>query len=86
MKLMDTLFAYVDGTFQIELPPGEVYVEMTKGFEHEAVRQKVEIQPGQRELTLEIPRFINLRSQGWVTVLHPHTFPVTHNGSTGSSG
>ena len=52
VKLMDTSFAYVDGTFQVELPPGEVYLEMTKGFEHQAVRQKIEIQPGQRELTL----------------------------------
>jgi len=53
-------------------------VEMTKGFEHQAVRQKVEIQPGQRELTLEIPRFINLRSQGWVTAdTHTHFLSPT---------
>ena len=78
VKLMDTSFAYVDGTFQIELPPGEAYVEMTKGFEHQAVRQKVEIHPGQRELTLEIPRFINLRSQGWVTAdTHTHFLSPT---------
>jgi hypothetical protein len=73
LKLMDTSFAYVDGTFQVQLPPGEVYVEMTKGFEHEAVRQKIEIKPGQREVTLEIPRFTNLRSKGWVTAdMHTH--------------
>jgi hypothetical protein len=73
IKLMDTSFAYVDGTFQIELPPGEFYLEMTKGFEHQAVRQKIEIKPGQRELTLEIPRFANLRSKGWVTAdTHTH--------------
>ena len=46
VKLMDTSFAYVDGTFQVELPPGEVYLEMTKGFEHQAVRRKIEIQAG----------------------------------------
>jgi len=73
VKMMDTSFAYVDGTFQIELPPGEVYVEMTKGFEHQAVRRKIEIQPGQRELTLEIPRLTNLRTKGWVTAdTHTH--------------
>jgi hypothetical protein len=73
VKLMDTSFAYVDGTFQVELPPGDVYLEMTKGFEHQAVRQKVEIQAGQREVTVEIPRFCNLRSQGWVTAdTHVH--------------
>ena len=58
---MDTSFAYVDGTFMVDLPPGEVYLEMTKGFEYQAVRQKLEIKPGQRELTLEIPRLANLR-------------------------
>ena len=55
VKLMDTSFAYVDGTFQVELPPGEVYLEMTKGFEYQAVRRKLEIQPGQRELTWRFP-------------------------------
>jgi hypothetical protein len=78
VKLMDTSFAYVDGTFQVELPPVEVYLEMTKGFEYEAVRQKVEIQAGQREVTLEIPRFTNLRTKGWVTAdTHTHFLSPT---------
>jgi hypothetical protein len=78
VKLMDTSFAYVDGTFQVEFPPGEFYLEMTKGFEYQAVRQKIEIQPGQRELTLEIPRFTNLRTKGWVTAdTHTHFLSPT---------
>jgi hypothetical protein len=78
LKLLDSPFAYVDGTFQMELPPGEVYLEMTKGFEHAAVRRKIEIQPGQRELTVEIPRFTNLRSKGWVTAdAHVHFLSPT---------
>jgi len=78
VKLMDTSFAYVDGTFQVELPPGEVYLEMTKGFEYQAVRRKLEIQPGQRELTVEIPRLTNLRSKGWVTAdTHTHFLSPT---------
>jgi len=78
VKLMDTSFAYVDGTFQVELPPGEVYLEMTKGFEYQAARQKIEIQPGQREVTLEIPRFTNLRTKGWVTAdTHTHFLSPT---------
>jgi hypothetical protein len=78
VKLMDTSFAYVDGTFQVELAPGEYYLEMTKGFEHQAVRQKTEIQAGQRELTLEIPRFTNLRAKGWVTAdTHTHFLSPT---------
>src|SRR5205823_6125158 len=63
----------VDGTFQVELPLGEVYVEMAKGFEYGAVRRRVTIAPGQRQLDLEIPRQIDLRSQGWVTAdTHVH--------------
>lgn len=73
VKRMDTSFAYVDGTFQVELPVGEVYLEMTKGFEYEAVRRKLKIEPGQHELRLEMPRFADLRSQGWVTAdTHVH--------------
>ena len=45
LKLADSSFAYVDGTFQVELPVGEVYVEITKGFEYKAVREKLNIQP-----------------------------------------
>ena len=67
LQLGDTSFAYVDGTFQVELPVGEVYLEVTKGFEYEAVRKKLNIQPGQRELHLEISRLVDLRSRGWVT-------------------
>ncbi|MFZ0964681.1 MAG: hypothetical protein WAO35_27805, partial [Terriglobia bacterium] len=64
LKLGDHSFAYVDGTFQVELPVGEVYLEMTKGYEYQAVRKKLDIQPGQRELNLEIPRLVDLRSKG----------------------
>ncbi len=73
LKLLDSSFAYVDGTFQVELPVGAVYVELSKGFEYEAVRQRLAIRPGQRELRLEIPRHTNLRAKGWVTAdTHVH--------------
>jgi hypothetical protein len=71
IKLMDTAFAYIDGSFQVELPVGEVYVEMTKGFEYDVVRQKLNIDPAQRELKLRISRFTDHRSKGWVTA-DPH--------------
>jgi hypothetical protein len=70
---MDTSFAYVDGTFQVELPVGEVYLEMTKGFEYQAVRKKLKIEPNQRELNLDIARLVDLRSRGWVSAdTHVH--------------
>jgi hypothetical protein len=63
----DSSFAVVDGTFQIELPVGEVYLEMTKGFEYNGVRRKLTIEAHQRELDLEISPLVNFRSQGWVS-------------------
>ena len=67
VKVKDTSFAYIDGTFQVELPVGDVYVEITKGFEYQPVRSKVRIEPGQREVKLEVKRFADFRSQGWVS-------------------
>jgi hypothetical protein len=73
VKLMDSPFAYVDGTFQVELPAGEVYVELSKGFEYGTVRRRVNIDASQRELTLEVSRFADLRAQGWMTAdTHVH--------------
>jgi hypothetical protein len=73
VKLRDSSFAYIDGTFQVELPVGEVYVEMIKGFEYEPVRRRITIAAGQRDLVLEIPRFHDLRGKGWVTAdTHVH--------------
>ncbi len=73
LKMQDSSFAYVDGKFQVELPTGDVYVEMTKGFEYEPVRRKLHIKPGQRDLKLEISRITDLRSKGWVTAdTHVH--------------
>ena len=66
-RLTDSNFCYVDGTFQVELPLGAVFVEITKGFEYEAMRRKLTIERGQRELKLEISRFVDFRSKGWVT-------------------
>jgi hypothetical protein len=78
VKLMDTSFAYVDGTFQVELPPGDVYVEITKGFEYGAVRRRITIEPGQRELRLEISRLADFLPQGWTNAdSHVHFLSPT---------
>jgi hypothetical protein len=73
LKLHGTQYAYVDGTFQMELPVGDVYVEVFKGFEHRPVRQKLTVQPGQRALTLATQRPLNWRRHGWFTAdTHVH--------------
>ena len=73
LKVGASSFAYIDGTFQVELPAGEVYVELSKGFEYQAIREKLSIKAGQEELNLQIGRHSDLRSKGWVTAdTHVH--------------
>ena len=73
LVLGSTQYAYVDGTLQGELPIGDVYVEVVKGFEYAPVRQKLRIEPGQRELRIELERIVETRPDGWVTAdTHTH--------------
>ncbi len=59
-----TAYAYVDGSFQIELPLGAVAVEVVKGFEYTPVRKEFTVKPGQRKLTLKIGRWTDPRKEG----------------------
>jgi hypothetical protein len=73
LQLGEMSYAYVPGRFQIELPVGEVHVELCKGFEYAPLRKSVTIRPGQRDLKLEIKRWTDRRAQGWVTAdTHVH--------------
>ena len=71
--------AYVNGKFTTDLPVGDLYVEIWKGFEYRPVRTKVRVRPGQKKLKLLIKRWKDLRSEGWVTAdthvhfISPHT-------------
>ena len=72
-------YAYVPGTFTTDIPVGDVYVEICKGFEYEPIRRKITIAPGQKDLELSIRRWKDLRSEGWFTAdthvhfISPHT-------------
>ncbi len=73
LQLGGTSYAYVAGRFQIELPVGEVFCEITKGFEYQPLRRKLDIGRGQRELALRVQRATDWRSAGWVTAdTHVH--------------
>ncbi len=79
-------FAYVDGEFTTDLPVGELYVEICKGFEYAPVRRKVTVRPGQKLLELKIARAADWRSAGWVTAdthvhfISPHTAALQAQG------
>ena len=65
VRLGQITYAYIDGTCQGWLPRGEVIVDVARGFEYEPLRTKVKIEPGQRELTLRIKRWINMNARRW---------------------
>ena len=65
LRLGQITYAYIDGTCQGWLPRGEVIVDIARGFEYEPLRTKVAIEPGQRELTLRIKRWIDMNAQRW---------------------
>ena len=79
-------WAYVAGEFTTDLPVGDVYVEIYKGFEYAPTRTKVTVKPGQKELKLRIKRAADWRSQGWVTAdthvhfISPHTAALQAQG------
>ena len=58
-------YAYVPGAFQIDLPLGVVDVEVVKGFDHRPVRRRLVVEPGLRDVAIEIDRPIDLRAAGW---------------------
>ena len=65
LRLGQTTYAYIDGTCQGWLPRGDVLVDVARGFEYEPLRTKVKIEPGQRELTLRLKRWINMNARRW---------------------
>jgi hypothetical protein len=66
-------FAYVQGRFTTDLPAGDLYIELSKGFEYVPTRTKVTLRPGQKKVRLRINRWKDLRSRGWVTAdTHVH--------------
>ncbi|MHC4714449.1 MAG: CehA/McbA family metallohydrolase, partial [Planctomycetota bacterium] len=73
LKVAGRSYAYVPGVFTTDLPTGDLYIELYKGFEYTPKRCKVTLRPGQRKLTLRINRWKDLRREGWVTAdTHVH--------------
>lgn len=78
IRMGGSSFAYVDGTFQIELPVGDVYVEILKGFEYEPVRKKIQVGANDHELNFEMKSFADIRAKNWVSAdTHVHFLSPT---------
>ncbi|MBX3050195.1 MAG: CehA/McbA family metallohydrolase [Caldilineaceae bacterium] len=71
-------YSYIDGHCEVDLPLGEVYVEITKGYECAPIRTKVVVGPETSELTFELERVLGWREKGWVTAdTHVHFLSPT---------
>ncbi len=69
---------YIPGESTIDLPPGRVYIEVSKGFEIRPVRKVVEVSPRTEEIVIEIERVLPWRKKGWVTAdTHVHFLSPT---------
>jgi len=65
VRLGHVTYAYIDGKCQGWLPRGEVLVDISRGFEYEPMRQSVNIHREQRELTLHLKRWTNMKENRW---------------------
>jgi len=70
---------YIDGQAEYLLPLGEVYFEVSKGFEIKPVRQRFTVGPETKEIVINLEHVLDWRSKGWVTAdthvhfLSPHS-------------
>jgi hypothetical protein len=58
-------WAYIDGTCEIGLPPGEIRIEISKGPEYRPIDTRIQLTPGKLSLRLSIERWADLRAEGW---------------------
>lgn len=65
VRLGQVTYAYIDGACEGWLPRGDCIVDIARGYEYEPLRAKVRIDPGQRELTLRLKRWIDMNARGW---------------------
>lgn len=65
LRLGQITYAYTDGTCQGWLPRGDVIVDVARGFEYAPLRTRVQIAPGQQQLTLRLKRIRHMAAEGW---------------------
>ncbi len=71
-------YAYINGECVVDLPLGDIYVEVTKGYEVKPLRTKLTVGPETETITLELERVLNWRARGWVTAdTHVHFLSPT---------
>lgn len=55
-----------NGRFEFAVPPGDVTLRVSRGFDYVTEQRQLQVHPGQQlELTFHLHRQANLRSRGW---------------------
>ena len=66
-------YCYILGECVADLPMGDVYVDIRKGYEIAPIREKITIAPDTDVITFEVDRVLQWRQAGWVTAdTHVH--------------
>ena len=66
-------YCYIPGECVADLPLGDVYVDIQKGYEIAPIRGKFTVGPDTDVVTFEIDRVLKWREKGWVTAdTHVH--------------
>lgn len=69
----DHICVYIPGEISVDLPLGEIFLEVTKGFEIAPLRKTIEVTGDTDEITIELDRVLHWRDRGWVTAdTHVH--------------
>lgn len=58
-------WCYIDGTCEILLPPGQLHIEITKGFEYKPIDEEITLLAGKMSLRFTIERWCDMRKEGW---------------------
>ncbi len=64
---------YIPGKTRIALPIGDVYIEISKGFEIKPIRRTFEVTAATEQIEIEIEKVLTWREEGWVSAdTHVH--------------
>ncbi|MCY3915074.1 MAG: CehA/McbA family metallohydrolase [Chloroflexi bacterium] len=66
-------YAYIPGHCEVELPLGEVFVEISRGYEMKPIRTSFEVTAETDEITFRLEKLLDWGERGWVSAdTHVH--------------
>ena len=66
-------YAYIHGSCEVEMPLGEVFVEISRGYEIKPIRTSIKVGTETEEVSFTLEKVLDWRERGWVTAdTHVH--------------